>query len=188
MCGRFPRSMVNRVAQCITATLRERHAAHPIGEDIEDLLVEQDWFHRKPAEPENEHQPGEAALALSRQKLPEQPPTGEQLELVRQMMMRVHRASGHASMASLAKLLARRGAPTWAQEMARSLQCPDCLESRRPTASPPSSLKEPPALWEMVGSDVFEFGYSTPEGTAMKINGCIWHDRASGTASVSMMQ
>ena len=59
-------------------------------------------------------------------------------------------------------------------------------------APPPSSTKEPPALWEMVGSDVFEFGYTDPEGKPMKIKGCVcvcvWHDRASGTASVSMMQ
>lgn len=40
-------------------------------------------------------------------------------------------------------------------------------------APPPSSTKEPPALWEMVGSDVFEFGYTDPEGKPMKIKGCV---------------
>ena len=52
--------------------------------------------------------------------------------------------------------------------------------------SPPS--RNPPKLWEMVGADVFEYSYNDSDEKPMKIKGCVWHDRASGTASVSMMQ
>ncbi|CAE6957766.1 RE1 [Symbiodinium sp. CCMP2592] len=171
----------------IKDTMRADHHVNALAEDVEEILLEQQWFARGTGDPEEENVP---VMALSRQKVPPEPPTGRKLEQIRQMMMRVHRASGHASMASLAKLLAQRGAPSWAQELARSLQCPDCVESRRPLPAPPppSTLKEPPKLWEMVGSDVFEFAYVGPEGKPMKIKGCVWHDRASGTASVSMMQ
>eukprot|EP00439_Symbiodinium_sp_Y106_P046021 s3318_g5.t2 len=40
----------------------------------------------------------------------------------------------------------------------------------------------------MVGADVFEYSYNDSDEKPMKIKGCVWHDRASGTASVSMMQ
>ena len=66
----------------------------------------------------------EHVFASSRQTFPEQAPTGRKLESIKQAMMRVHRASGHASMSSLARLLAQRGAPSWAQTLAKSLGVP----------------------------------------------------------------
>ena len=187
--GRFPKPLVSRISQAVTGTLREEHSTNTLAEDIEETLLGQEWFQRRaPRGDDSEDQDRCDVFALSRQKLPESPPTGRALEQVRQMMMRVHRASGHSSMASLAKLLARRGAPTWAQERAKSLQCPDCLESRRPLPAPPSTIREPPQLWEMLGADVFEYSFVGPENRTTKIKGCIWHDRASGTAAVSMMK
>jgi len=46
------------------------------------------------------------ALALSRRRLDlQQTPIGKRLEAVKQMMLRVHRASGHPSMTNLVSLL-----------------------------------------------------------------------------------
>jgi hypothetical protein len=45
-------------------------------------------------------------LALSRRRLDlQQTPIGKRLEAVKQMMLRVHRASGHPSMTNLVSLL-----------------------------------------------------------------------------------
>eukprot|EP00435_Cladocopium_sp_Y103_P048990 s1130_g14.t1 len=44
-------------------------------------------------------------LALTRNTFPAEPPTGRKLELIKQQMMRIHRASGHASFQNLQRLL-----------------------------------------------------------------------------------
>ena len=79
-----------------------------------DGIPEEQLFALKNEEP--------GVLALTRQRFPKEAPTGRQLDLIRQQMMRVHRASGHASMASLQKLLRARQAPQWAITMAGSLE------------------------------------------------------------------
>ena len=111
----YPPRMAKKAALGISATLRHKQGRQTLMQDVEDKLLDHEWFHRHPP-PE---QPREKQLlALSRQSFPEQAPTGKKLEAIKQMMMRVHRACGHASMASLAKLLAQRGAPSWAQVLA----------------------------------------------------------------------
>ena len=40
-------------------------------------------------------------LALTRNRFPAEPPVGRKLELIRQQMLRVHRASGHSSFQNL---------------------------------------------------------------------------------------
>ena len=102
-------------------------------------------------------------------------------------MMRLHRALGHTSFTNLAKLLQRRGAPAWAVTMARGLQCPACIESSKPLPSPPASTS-PPGLYEIVGTDVFEYTYKNSEGELKKMKGCIWVDRASRLCAVSIMK
>lgn len=72
-------------------------------------------------------------FALTRRRLDlETAPTGKKLEAVKQMMLRVHRASGHASMGNLVQLLRAKGAPGWALEIAEKLVCPECREASKP--------------------------------------------------------
>ena len=58
-----------------------------------------------------------AVMALARTKFPEEPPKGKKLEQVKQQMMRVHRASGHAAFYPFSDYFAHvehpSGASTW---------------------------------------------------------------------------
>ena len=102
----------------------------------------------------HETDPMESVMALSRTKMNlDEAPTGKKLEAVKQMMLRVHRASGHAGFSNLQKLLEARGSPKWAIELAGTLQCPECQEAARPRLVPPASTGEEPQLFEIVGVD-----------------------------------
>lgn len=84
-------------------------------------------------------------MALSRKRLDmETAPTGKRLEAIKQMMLRVHRASGHPGMSNLVQLLKARGSPGWALELAA------------PRPRPPASLGETPPIYDHLGTDVFE--------------------------------
>jgi len=122
-------------------------------------------------------------FALSRNKFPQEAPTGKRLELIKQQMLRIHRSSGHASFSNLQRLLRVRKAPEWAIKLCGDMQCPDCIEAKRPSPPPPSSLKESPDLFEIVGSDVFEYEH---QGRKHKL--VLWRDRASGLAFVHLLQ
>ena len=74
-------------------------------------------------------------FALTRNRFPAEPPTGKKLEAIRQQMLRIHRASGHAPFSRLQKLLAVHKAPKWAIELAGNLQCPSCIEAKRACSS-----------------------------------------------------
>ena len=50
-------------------------------------------------------------FALTRNRFPQEPPTGKRLEMIKAQMLRVHRAAGHPSMSNLQKLLRVRKAP-----------------------------------------------------------------------------
>ncbi|CAE7503185.1 GIP, partial [Symbiodinium microadriaticum] len=117
-------------------------------------------------------------LPLQRMALPPEKPTGRKLEEVKSALLRMHRAAGHSSMESLARLLEKRGAARWASELARSLKCDDCEESRRISPVPPASTEEQPSLWETLGLDVFEYEYEAG-GTKMKAKYLLFQDRAS---------
>ena len=101
------------------------------------------------------------------------------------MVLRLHRSSGHSSFVRIAKLLERRGAPSWAVELAKSMECPACVEAQRPLPHPPSSTQGPPSLWEICGADVFEYAFKTETGQVKKLKGCTWVDRASRYCVVS---
>lgn len=120
-------------------------------------------------------------FALSRQRYPSEQPTGKRLEQVKQTMLRIHRASGHNSMANLQRLLRGRNAPEWAVALAGSLTCPDCVKAKKPRPPPPASSGEPPALFEQVGTDVFELEFNDHETEELKkAKFILWRDRASG--------
>ena len=119
--------------------------------------------------------------------LPSEQPTGRRLQQVKEMMLRVHRASGHSSLDNLARLLLRRGAPEWAVSLARTLSCAECEESKRKVGPPQASLEEPAALWEVLGLDVFEVEHVVEE-IAMKSKFLIMVDRGSRFTMVSLLK
>ena len=101
-----------------------------------------------PGESQGEHHGFELepqVMALSRKRLDlETAPTGKRLEAIKQMMLRVHRASGHPGMSNLVQLLKARGSPGWALELAANLECPECKEASKPRPRLPASLGETP--------------------------------------------
>lgn len=58
--------------------------------------------------------------------------------------------------------------------MAGQLKCPSCIESQKPLLHPPASTKDEPSLFEVVGTDLFEY-----EHGSFKHKLIIWRDRAS---------
>ncbi|CAE7456732.1 bchH, partial [Symbiodinium microadriaticum] len=153
------------MASSVAWSLQSKYGIRPLSEDVEEMMLRQEWFSRHGRPPDSDNH----AYALTRNKLPEEPPTGRKLEEVRQMMMRLHRSSGHTSFSNIAKLLQRRGAPSWAVTLARGLQCPACIESSKPLPSPPASTAAPPELYEIVGTDVFEYTFKNEAGVLKKL-------------------
>ena len=124
-------------------------------------------------------------MALSRKRLDlETAPTGKRLEAIKQMMLRVHRASGHPGMSNLVQLLKARGSPGWALELAANLECPECKEASKPKPRPPASLGEIPPIYEHLGTDVFE--HEEPTGVKHKL--IIWRDRGSGLTMIDHLK
>ncbi len=123
-------------------------------------------------------------FALTRTKLNmEEAPTGKKLEAVKQMMLRVHRASGHSGFSNLQRLLEARGSPRWAIELAGTLTCPECQEASMPKPKPPASLEEEPKMFEVVGTDIFEY----EDEEKKKYKGIIWRDRATGLTMLEIL-
>ena len=126
------------------------------------------------------------ALALSRTRLDlSTAPTGKRLEEIKQLMLRVHRASGHSGMSNLQELLRARGAPGWALEIAGKLHCPECAEASRPGPKPPASLGETPSIFEILGTDVFEY---EDEKAKTKMKFILWRDRACGLCMIDHLK
>ena len=80
-------------------------------------------------------------------------------------------------------MLRARRAPPWSIELAGSLQCPDCVEAKQPRPQPPANLNPMPQLWEIVGTDIYEYEYDE-----RKHKFILWRDRASGYAFVEHLQ
>ena len=148
-----------------------------IEKDAEDTMRQEEWL--SDVREEEPH-----IMALTRNRFPVELPKGRRLELVRQQMMRVHRASGHSSFANLQKLLRVRKAPAWAIELAGSLECPVCKEAKQARSVPVVSLKELPGLFEILGMDVFEYEHTSKQ----KYKFLLMRDRASGLVSVEFLQ
>ena len=184
----YPKAMV----QCVVKAFKEQWSRpvgseNPLEEDVQTYLLEGSMV-----DPQSKIQPQPTSttphiLALSRQRFPQEPPTGKKLEQIKQQMHRVHRASGHSSFQSLQRLLRARGAPDWAVALAGSLQCKECLEARRPRPHPPASMGEEPRLFEILGTDVFDY-VNEVDGKEHKYKFILWKDRASGLTVVDLLQ
>lgn len=195
----YPAKMVKAVTKAIVESWQqyEELAGVSVARDVEVHLLgapqrfdeedqglacdpdEHDWkFFEAEVRQEQPH-----VLALTRNRFGSEPPTGKRLEQLKAQLLRVHRASGHTSMASLQRLLKARNAPSWAVELAGGLSCPDCTEARRPVPGPVASLHETPGLMEIVGSDVFEFDHGNS-----KFKFILFRDRASGFVMTQFLQ
>lgn len=124
-------------------------------------------------------------LALTRNRFPAEPPTGKRSEQIRQQMLRIHRASGHTSFTNLQRLLRMRKAPPWAIDLAGKMSCSECIESKkpRPRPQPPAALSSTPGLYEILGTDVFEYEHQNE-----KFKYILWRDRASGLVMVDELK
>ena len=181
----YPWKMVQAATKAIVASWKsvEDNVGTSLSKDVEAYLL--DIHEAREEEPFVEQLRWEdpSILALTRNRFPEKPPVGRQLENIRQQMMRIHRASGHASFSNLQRLLRARKAPQWSIDMAGRLTCPECVESRKPKPQPPSSMHPMPGLFEIVGTDIFEFEHGDRKHKLI-----LWRDRASGLVMVDELQ
>ena len=189
----YPPKMVTAVVKAIIASWNEGEDKQEvsIADDVQQYLL-QCPCNGNMDEPTHQLRDEEpAVMALTRNRFPKEPPSGKRLEAIRQSMLRIHRASGHTSMQNLEKMLRARQAPTWVLDLARNLQCPDCVEARKPRPPPPSSLESSPGLFEQLGTDVFEVEVPQQqfeETIHRKVKFILWRDRASGLAMVDCLQ
>ena len=73
------------------------------------------------------------------------------------MLHRLHRAAGHPSNRSLARLCQDRGLPPWVSQLALQLRCQACVETKKGAQMTlPASIESRPRPWQMLGLDVFE--------------------------------
>ena len=182
----YPKQMVEASVKAIVSswTQPEENMMVSLARDVEHYLLDLPYDENHPVSHLQDVRDEEPViLGLSRTKFPETPPSGKKLEMIKQQMMRIHRSSGHASFSNLQRLLRARRAPQWSIDLAGSLQCPECVESKRPQPQPPASTKPMADLWEIVGTDVFEF-----EHDEEKHKFVLWRDRASGYAFVKHLQ
>ena len=191
----YPDKMVHAVAHSIAGTWSEQDAKSnaALSNDIETYLLdlpvevatdlpEELYVHDAKVQSEVRDESPDL-FALSRTSYPQEPPTGRKLELIKQQMLRIHRASGHTSFSNLQRLLRARNAPAWSVELAGSLQCPACIESKRPLLHPPASTHDDPKLFEVVGTDIFEYEHGSKKHKLI-----LWRDRASGYCITKHLQ
>ena len=190
----YPDQMVRAITKAVTAswTEAEDKVGASLGKDVSTLLVECDDgipLVHDPC-PEYGDQMVEAVrqeepqiLALTRNRFPQQPPTGKLLEQIKAQMLRVHKAAGHPSMANLQRMLRARKAPSWAEDLAGSIECPSCKESKLPRPAPVASMHETPGLFEIVGMDVFEYEFQNA-----KYKFLLMRDRASALVMVEFLK
>ena len=74
-----------------------------------------------------------------------------------------------------------RGAPGWALELAGKLKCPECEEAAKPRPQPPASTGEDPKIYEILGTDVFEY---EDEEKQVKHKLILWRDRGSSLTMI----
>ena len=83
--------------------------------------------------------------------------TAAEVERIRALLHKVHRAAGHPSNANLARLIAERGYPNWVIQEARKLECPACVEAKQGERHKiPVNLDTRVGPWDCVGLDAFE--------------------------------
>ena len=88
-------------------------------------------------------------------------PTTAERESWAVKLLHYHRAAGHPSNRSLARLVETAGRPGWQVEMALDLKCDACAASRPGGMAsgqiPPASVAPLPEAWTHVGIDVGEW-------------------------------
>ena len=194
----YPQEMVNAVVKSIikTWTRQEERAGISLSQDVSKILFQceestEDSF-GCPWEIENEEvrsyeqkmrSEDPSIMALTRNRFPAEAPSGRQLELIKAQMLRVHKAAGHPSMSTLQQLLRARQAPQWAIELAGQIKCPSCVEARQPPSHSVASLHETPGLFEIIGSDIFEFEHKHKKYKFMLVR-----DRASGLVMSELLK
>ena len=185
----YPKQMVDAVCKSVAASWVELEEAQKISltQDIEHYLLD---LPCRDDEVSMVRKESPEIFALSRNVYPKEAPTGKKLESIRQQMMRIHRAAGHPSFSNLQRLLRARRAPEWAVALAGGLQCPECIESRRPQLHPPASLNVATELYEVIGVDVFEYEREEDVSREAKEKHklLLWRDRASGYVYVEHLQ
>ena len=184
----YPHGMVRSVVKAIQGSWQQVESEHnmSITKDVETYLLDINVAPETDAVVPHQdalRQECPGLFALTRNRYPSEPPTGKKLELIKQQMMRVHRAAGHVPFSRLQKMLAVRKAPAWAIELAGNLQCPSCTEAKRSKPASVASLKETPSLYEIVGMDIFELEVGDRKHKALMIR-----DRASGMVMVEYMK
>ena len=184
----YPQKLVQAICKAIVHGWQDKESDQGVSlhRDVEQFLLEIpleddgggnhiELYYNQKRRIEEVHEEYPEVFALGRTTFPKEPPTGRKLELIKQQMLRIHRSSGHSSFGNLQRLLRARKAPPWSIELAGNLQCPACIESKKPMLHPPASTKDDPTLFEVVGTDVFEFEHGTSKHKLI-----LWRDRASG--------
>lgn len=76
------------------------------------------------------------------------------------MLHQLHRAAGHPSNRSLARLCRDRGMPPWLVQMALDLKCQACIDTKKgEQLTLPVNIAAKPKPWQVVGMDVFELAF-----------------------------
>ena len=121
----YPAAMVKAAVKAIigTWTAYEDKANISLSKDVQIHLLGVDEDESQQSWEGQARQDEPSIMALTRQRYPEERPTGKRLEQIKQTMLRIHRASGHPSMANLQQLLRARNAPPWAVALAGELRC-----------------------------------------------------------------
>ncbi|CAK9033189.1 unnamed protein product [Durusdinium trenchii] len=161
----YPTAMVKAAVKAIigTWTAYEDKANVSLSKDVQVHLLGVDEDESQQSWEGQARRDEPSILALTRQCYPEE------------------RSSLHG------KLAAARNAPPWAVALAGELRCSECIEAKKPRPAPPASTGELPALFEQVGTDVFEVEFNHHESQeAQKAKFILWRDRASGLAQVDL--
>ncbi|CAK9000779.1 unnamed protein product [Durusdinium trenchii] len=84
----------------------------------------------------------------------------EEIEKTNAMLHRLHRAAGHPTNRSLARLCQDRGLPPWVSQLALNLRCQACVDTKKGAQMTlPASIESRTRPWQMIGLDVFELYY-----------------------------
>ena len=87
-------------------------------------------------------------------------PTDKEREKVRSMLHRLHRAAGHPTNSSLARLCQTRKMAPWIVHEAKHLRCQACSETQRGAQKVlPVSISDQRNPWEIIAMDAFELSF-----------------------------
>jgi len=87
-------------------------------------------------------------------------PSPEEIEIIDQKILKIHRNAAHCSSKNLARVLKEDNAPEWVIQRALNLKCDFCLKHQQPEVKPPVSLNYEVRLWHTVGIDNAELEFS----------------------------